>query len=236
TTPAIVEGVKDGIKSVIAVDALVDQLCSVSRASTPGLRTLMVNNALVEAHAAHALEVADALASRGNTVAMVNFDSGGDGIAAALQLPDQPGFNDLLAGPAKFADVIKPIDAARIQFIPSGSVLSGGLTTIDAERLNLILDALDEAYDHVVIVAREDQAAAFFEAIEGRVDIGVAVVRDRAESDRMVDNGIFLGFEVTDIELVRFVLRDPKNNMSKAAFAHAPRAKQRRAGELVLGS
>ncbi len=40
---------------------------------------------------------------------------------------------------------------------------------IDPDQMNLILDALDEAYDHIVVVGRHDEARKLFEAIEGRL-------------------------------------------------------------------
>ena len=46
---------------------------------------------------------------------------------------------------------------------------------LDPDQLNLALDALDTAYDHIVVVGASHAARALFEAIQGRFDAGVIV-------------------------------------------------------------
>ena len=70
------------------------------------------------------------------------------------------------------------------------------------DQLNLTLDALDTAYDHIVVVARSDVARALFEAILGRFDAGIIVSEPKRRAKPDVP-GTFLGFEVADIELFR---------------------------------
>ena len=76
---------------------------------------------------------------------------------------------------------------------------------IDPDQLNLILDALDEAYDQIIVAGRHDEARKLFETIEGRFDAGIVVVDPPRVPPILVDaSGMFLGFEVSDIDVIRF--------------------------------
>jgi succinoglycan biosynthesis transport protein ExoP len=67
------------------------------------------------------------------------------------------------------------------------------------------LDALDEAYEQIIVVAKLADARALFEAIQGRFDAGVMVNAVARTTAVLQDPpGTFLGFEVTDITLVRY--------------------------------
>ena len=80
-------------------------------------------------------------------------------------------------------------------------------TPIDPDWISLVLDALDETYDHVVVVARLESARELFEAIEGRFDAGVVMSDRRAQGTNInAAPGVFLGFEVTEIYVVQMDL------------------------------
>ena len=93
---------------------------------------------------------------------------------------------------------------SNAQMIAAGSVADDPEELLDPDQLNLALDALDTAYDHIVVVARNAPARALFETIQGRFDAGVVVAGLKRRPARMPDMpGTFLGFEVADIELFR---------------------------------
>ena len=71
------------------------------------------------------------------------------------------------------------------------------------KRLALALDALDTAYDHIVVVGSHQAARALFEAIQGRFDAGVVVSEGKRRAKLTEAPGTFLGFEVADIELFK---------------------------------
>ena len=75
---------------------------------------------------------------------------------------------------------------------------------IDPDQLNLVLDALDEAYNHIIVTGGHDECRTLFEAIQGRFDAGV-LVHDAKKPARVLQHlpGTFLGFEVADIDVVR---------------------------------
>jgi capsular polysaccharide biosynthesis protein len=118
-----------------------------------------------------------------------------------------PGFNDLALGDASFEDVIHSLPDDQVHIVPSGTSLDGASVdhAIDPEKLNLLLDALDEAYEQIIVVAKSADARALFEAIQGRFDAGVMVNAVARTTAVLQDPpGTFLGFEVTDITLFRY--------------------------------
>ncbi len=58
----------------------------------------------------------------------------------------------------------------------------------DKDRVNMLLDGLAEAYDHVVIAGAYDAVRDLFVTIEGSIDAGVVV----AGSEGSERNGYFL--------------------------------------------
>jgi hypothetical protein len=81
---------------------------------------------------------------------------------------------------------------------------------LDPDQINLALDALDTAYDHIVVVGPNYATRALFEAIQGRFDAGVMVSEGKRRAKLSEEPGTFLGFEVADIELFR--LERPVSN------------------------
>jgi hypothetical protein len=164
----------------------------------PANRTLVTTAGTRGDAAAEAREIARTLRANGALVVLLDWDSGGTGIAARLGVSAAPGAMDLLVGQATFEDIITARGEDEPHVIACGTASPAAL---DPDRINLLLDALDEAYDHVVIHAERPEARKLFELIEGRIDVGVSVVE--ADMPRVEDGpGRFLGFRVTDMEIV----------------------------------
>lgn len=147
------------------------------------------------------LELARQLSVDGRHVVVLDWNTKGAGIAAKLGAGAGAGLGELLEGEATFEDAIVPIEKAHggeIHVIPAGAPMR---EAIDADRVNLVLDAMDEAYDHVLVHAGRGQAKTLFEAIEGRFDMGL-VVLDGAGGSSDDAPGRFLGFSVQDIAVV----------------------------------
>ena len=67
----------------------------------------------------------------------------------------------------------------------------------------MTLDALDEAYDQIVVAADNRDAKLLFEAIEGRFDAAVVVTaKAGVPAAGNVGPDTLLGFEVTDIDAI----------------------------------
>ena len=102
-----------------------------------------------------AVALARALARADRQVVLVDLRGDGADSTTMGEGTDLPGFSDLFAGEASFAQVIFRDRASRAHFIPAGGrpILA---ETIAGERLTTILGALDHTYDHLVIDAGDD--------------------------------------------------------------------------------
>ncbi len=122
------------------------------------------------------------MADAGADVILVDWSPEGHGLAEQMGADPRAGLNELLQAKAKFEDVVTRIPASGAHFIPAGTAVLDRDTLLDPDQLNLTLDALDTAYDHIVVVARHDVAHALFEAILGRFDAGIIVSEPKRRS------------------------------------------------------
>lgn len=179
-----------------------------------GFRTMVVGETNLVDPSPEAIDLAEELSREGLQVILVDWSITATGFARRTGLVSKPGIVDLMLANASFEDVIQGLAGASVHIIPCGSSLESetGEDQLDPERLNLMLDALDEAYDHIIVVGIYDEARALFEAIQGRFDAGVMVGEPKVKSQVLADPpGTFLGYEVTDIELVRLTRSEGKS-------------------------
>lgn len=176
-----------------------------SRADGAGYRTMVSGETDMMGVGSHAIELTKALAELGASAILIDWSPEGDGIAHTLSLPAGPGLAELLHGAASFEQIIRRLPGSDAHIITTGAFAEGVAPELDPDRLNLILDALDEAYEQVLVAGRYESARAFFEAIEGRVDCGVVVADPGRIGTALRDPpGSYLGFEVAEIDLVRY--------------------------------
>jgi hypothetical protein len=191
------------ISTVDSIAALAGQLL-VRPPDIGGFRTLITGETDAVDCGPEAVELARTLADAGADVMLVDWSLDAHGIAESLGVRLRPGFTELLLGEAKFEDVVSRVPASSAQLIASGAGADDPEELLDPDQLNLALDALDTAYDHIIVLGRTRAARALFEAIQGRFDAGVIVAEGKRRSSRLPETpGTFLGFEVTDIELFR---------------------------------
>jgi uncharacterized protein involved in exopolysaccharide biosynthesis len=190
-----------------SIVAVADRLLR-SAGGRNGYRTLVVGAGDVPDERGRAAELATALATSGRQVVLVDWSLDGEGIAGRLGAASSPGFTDLLHGAAAFEEVIRATPDGAFHIVPCGSACAGGIEALDPNRMNLLLDALDEAYADVVITGTHAAARDFFWAIEGRVDAGVVIHPPGTAPGTAPDLGgdsaarRLLGFDVTDIDVV----------------------------------
>ncbi|MGD9783350.1 MAG: Wzz/FepE/Etk N-terminal domain-containing protein [Hyphomicrobiaceae bacterium] len=201
--------------------ATITKLARFIRDSAPekgGFRTLMTGESATLIASDEAIDLAEDLTRDGLQVIIVDWSAKGKGFAASLGFEAVPGFTDLLAGTASFEDVVQGVPGSEAHLISCGAPLPEGNLedSVDLDKLNLLLDALDEAYDHIIVVGAHDEARSLFEAIQGRFDAGVTVCDAQRRVSVLADPpGTFLGFEVTDIALIRFVRSEEKAKASQ---------------------
>ena len=169
-----------------------------------GYRTLLVADRMDGA--AEARDLVSTLAVAGRRCVLVDWSRDGRGVAAKLGAATRPGMNDLLDNRASFDDVIARLPESDAHFIAAGAPADPS-RPLDTDWINLVLDALDEAYDHIVVVAQTDEARSLFETIEGRFDAGI-MMADRRDQGSTINAGpgVFLGFEVTEIYIMQMDL------------------------------
>ncbi|WP_339084527.1 exopolysaccharide transport family protein [Hyphomicrobium sp. ghe19] len=174
-----------------------------------GFRTLITGETDDIVPYAEATELVKALAKSGVQPILVDWSPSGEGFARDAGLDMKAGLNDLLTGRAGFEDIIQRLPGTTAHAVASGRAVSEDESEFDVDRLNLVLDALDEAYDHIVVVGRHDEARRLFEGIEGRFDAGITVASSlRKTADPEDRDGTFLGFEVAEIDVIRYERRE----------------------------
>ncbi|MBI1651015.1 GumC family protein [Hyphomicrobium sulfonivorans] len=168
-----------------------------------GFRALMTGSSEQMDIGTEGIDLAKAMSDAGSDVIVLDWAPEGHGLAEALGIVPRPGLNELLQGKATFEAVVTRIPASGAHFIAAGAPVHDRDIVFDPDRLNLTLDALDTAYDQILVVGRTDVARALFEAIQGRFDAGIIVSEARRRPATVQGGGTFLGFDVTDIELFR---------------------------------
>lgn len=151
-----------------------------------------------------ACDLAEAIASQERQVVLIDCSLDGHGNLAGLGIENGVGFVELVMGEASFEQVIKQMPDSAVHVIAAGRSVGEG-EQLDADSTNLILDALDEAYDHIVVFGGFDDARTLFEVIQGRFDAGVTVADARRTAGLTeASENSFVGFEVTDIDIIRY--------------------------------
>jgi len=182
-----------------------------------GFRTLVAGEAAGINAGVMAIELARQLARLERPVILLDWSLDGVGLAPELGLAPTLGTTDVLSGRATFEDVIARLAGSPAHVIAAGSSAAGTAAAKDKDRVNMLLDALDDAYDHVVITGRLEAVRDLFTTIEGRIDAGVLVAGGEGASAP----GNFLGFNVADLEVIRF---EPPAQDQREASLPTPRS------------
>jgi Mrp family chromosome partitioning ATPase len=203
------------------IGALVLRLMQ-KRPQSGGHRTILTGeNENIDA-SKEALGLVKALAQSGEQVILVDWNPDGQDLASSIGLNPGAGINDLLRGETNFGEIIQRLPGSDAHAIASGTALEHPAAPVDPDHLNLVLDALDEAYDFIVVTGRHDAARELFETIEGRFDTGIVVSEPRAQASAVQDPAdTFLGFEVADIDIVRFERRVAASSPVQQRIARA---------------
>jgi exopolysaccharide transport family protein len=106
-----------------------------------------------------AVAIARAIARADRRPVLIDLRADGANSASMGEGSDLPGFSDLFAGEASFAQVIFRDRKSRVHFIPGGPHPLGVEELAD-ERAGLLLSALDHTYDHVILDVADDVIGA----------------------------------------------------------------------------
>lgn len=170
-----------------------------------GFRTIVVGETHGIDASLEGMQLARHMSEAGLQVVVVDCNMDNESFADSIGLARRPGITELLVGAATFEDVITHVPNSLVHHIGLGQGANAEDFYFDGDDLNAILDALDDVYDQILVVGRYRTAQALFEAVEGRFDAGISVADARMQ--RSIVRGAeetFLGFEVTDIDIIRY--------------------------------
>lgn len=194
------------------------------RAGAPqsgGHRTMITGETAAINAGSEAIELASALAESRKPVVLIEWSPSGSSVLGLSGA--SAGLNDLLTGSVGFEEAVTRLPSTAVHLIRCGARLDDA--DVNPDQFNLILDALDEAYDHIVLVGAHDDARNLFEAIEGRFDAGVLVAETKKRPTVLEDPmGTFLGFEVSDIDVIRYQRQPQQSAQVNQRILRATRA------------
>jgi len=170
-----------------------------------GFRTMVIGQPASTNAGKVAIELARQLARAKQQVILLDWSLDSVGLAPELGVSPTLGITDVLSGRASFEDVIERLSRSEGHVIAAGSSVAGTTAAKDKDRVNMLLDALDDAYDHVVIAGGREAVRDLFATIEGRIDAGVVV----ADGEGVTAPGSFLGFNVADLDVIRYEPNTP---------------------------
>lgn len=150
-----------------------------------------------------AIDLIAELSDAGARVLLVDWSLDGRQLHKDIDAGDAASLVDLMAGAAEFDDILVALPDLNVHYAYA-TTQPDRPELLDEDALNLVLDALDEAYDHVVVAARYEDARTLFETIQGRFDAGMTVAEPNVGGPIASDDS-FLGFDVADIEIVHYV-------------------------------
>jgi polysaccharide biosynthesis transport protein len=141
-----------------------------------------------------ALALARVLAREARVV-VVDLAFAAPKLAAVSIDPGRPGLADLVRGTASFGQIITRDRSSRVHLVPAGRIRDEASAILDSERLRMSIEALTQAYDHVVIDAGpvpDMQVARMAELASTAVLVATALPEDitAAAKDRLVTGGV----------------------------------------------
>lgn len=198
------QAAKGGFGKLKSAAEAADRLLALSGSEQRGCRTMVAGEALGIDATDEAIALAERLGAAGRKVVLIRWKSAGGDVRGAPPPAGKVGLNDLLEGRATFEEIIARLPGTQAHAIAAGSALSDEQAALDLDLLSLVLDTLDEVYEHIVIVADHEEARTLFAVLEGRFDACISVGEAGRETDALKASfDRFLGFEVTDIQIVR---------------------------------
>lgn len=98
-----------------------------------------------------------------------------DGIAQAFGMSGERGLSELLLGNASFAEVATRDSISGAEVVAAGSSGSAALHLLESDRMDLILSALDQAYDLVIVNGPPATGQNAGKAVARRVSLALLV-------------------------------------------------------------
>lgn len=165
-----------------------------------------------------ALALGRSLAGTEQRVVVVCLDVASPTLDGLTADPRAPGLTDLLSGVCGFSDAIHRESASRCHVIPPGRGAREADGLVTADRLPLILTALKQTYDHVIVAAPPLGGMAGAERLAGLSPTTILVTQPggmATDAVQAFDALASLGFG--DIAMVTFTPEAEPRALSRAA-------------------
>ena len=135
-----------------AVDAIRTMLLHSSRSDN--LRVIMITSATGgEGKTSLATQLAASLARAWRKTLLIDGDLRKPAAHKVFDVPQDPGFSELLRGEAAPADAIKPTALGRLWLMPAGHCDSHALQALAQDSMRTVFDGLKQQYDFIIVDA-----------------------------------------------------------------------------------
>jgi polysaccharide biosynthesis transport protein len=143
----------DDAKRRLRIEAAYDEVLDAMRFSgTRATRTIAVlSPSQGDGRTTTAINLAIALAERGNRVLVVDADLRRPAVHKHLRVPETPGLSDVLQGQATLESAVKRTAHAGIDVLTCGTPVRNAVETLQATRLQTLLDSLAGQYSNIVL-------------------------------------------------------------------------------------
>jgi Mrp family chromosome partitioning ATPase len=165
-------GVGPTLKSL---DEVLDHLRVRAEEKAPHAVLVMAARAEIDA-SREAIHLARALLAEERLRVLIDLTRGAAAVSGHLRLPRTPGFAELAAGRAGFDDVVHVDEETPLQVIPAGSSTAWPNPATGNKRLARIFEALEQAYNVIVLHADRSTALTLRPILAGRLQRIVAVL------------------------------------------------------------
>lgn len=179
------------------ISSIARHLISEARGRT-GFRTVVVGEAAATCAVDAAIDLARRLAEQGRHAILVDwrgYDAGTFGQAPEL------GITEVLLGRVSFEEAVGRLPNSNAHRIGARASAEGAAVSKDKDRVNMLFDALAEAYDHIVIGGANEAVGELIATIEGNIDATVVAGGEEGSHH----DGSLLGFDAAPLNLIRHV-------------------------------
>jgi len=180
-----------------------------------GYRTMITGDHQAIDVSREGMMLADIISRTDQQVAVIDWNVKGEASAEQLGITVKAGIFELLVGAATFEDIIASVPGSTVDYICTGNSLEFEDHNLDINGLNAFLNSLDDMYSHIIVMSRLNAAKTLFEAVKGHFYTGIILVEEMPQPAPIEHStGNFIGFEVTDIDVIRCAKRVSESGLS----------------------
>lgn len=161
------------------------------------------------------------LSQKKTKVVVINWNTKGEVSADQLGIVVKANIHDLLKGDVEFKAIIAKVPDSNFHFIEVDNSLVSEKLKSDSVGINAIFDALDELYDHIIVMGSFNAAQTLLRIIQARLSKVIIITENSAQTE-LIENGteIFAGFNVSNIDIMKCLKSNSSSvtSMNKKAF------------------